>query len=81
MYEGLEGGGVINVVIERDNAQDSRAVMDVGDEEARVATKIMPDNTAPRDKLLLADTRVPTSMVGFSNCIPLEFSSLEINNL
>ena len=54
--------------------------MDVGDEEARVATKIMPDDAAPRDKLPLANMRVPTSMVGFSNCIPLEFSSLEINN-
>ena len=59
MQEGLEGGGIVNVVVKGDNTQNSGAVVDVSDEGAGVAAQIMSDDAAPRDKLPLAGTRVP----------------------
>ena len=57
--EGLEGGRVINVIVKGDDAQDRWAVMDVGNEKARMAAEVGPDHTTPRDKLPLTSTRVP----------------------
>ena len=56
--EGREGRGVVDIIVEGDNPQNSRAVMDVSDKQAWVAAKVVTDNTAPRDKLPLASTRV-----------------------
>ena len=56
--EGLEGGRVVDVVVEGDDAEGRWAVMNVGDEETRMTAEVRPDHTAPRDKLPLTSTRV-----------------------